>query len=182
MRYNRSCTRWGKSERLLALQKSILAVVALAIAAGIWLPSVHLLFKPNLGRYVSGEGIPPKARALAARHLALWSDPESRADEIEKMRRSNAEWDFMARTFFVLALGNMALREPEARGEYLEIMDVIIDETVRLERENGDDYFLMAYAQHGRFRSRDGRSLFVWERAIQTRRGCFATRRRWPRS
>jgi hypothetical protein len=148
-------------KKFLLLQKSILAVVALAVAAGIWLPSVHLLFKPNLDRYVSGEGIPPKARALAARHLALWSDPELRAGEITKMRQNNAEWDFMARTFFVLALGNMALREPEAKDQYLEIMDAIIDETIRLEEANGAHYFLMAYAKYGHFRSSDGRSLFV---------------------
>jgi hypothetical protein len=142
-------------------KKIFLTLIALVIAAGVWLPSMHLLFKPHMDNYLSDAGISPKARALAARHLALWSDPELRAGEIAKMRRNNAEWDFMARTFLVLALGNMALRAPEAKDEYLEIMDTIIDETVRLEQENGANYFLMAYAQHGRFRSRDGRSLFV---------------------
>lgn len=142
-------------------KKLFLTFVVLVVAASLWLPSMHLLFKPNLGRYVSDEGISSKAQALAARHLALWSDPELRAGEIDKMRRNNAEWDFMARTFFVLALGNMALREPEAEGQYLEIMDTIIDETIRLEQEGGDTYFLMAYAQYGKFQSSEGRSLFV---------------------
>jgi hypothetical protein len=43
----------------------------------------------------------------------------------------------------------------------LEIMDAIIEETIRLEQENGADYFLMAYARYGQFRSSKGRSLFV---------------------
>jgi hypothetical protein len=142
-------------------KKLLLTLIALVIAAGVWLPSMHLLFKPHMDNYLSDTGSSPKARALAARHLALWSDPDLRAGEIAKMRQNNAEWDFMARAFFVLALGNMALRDLEAKDQYLEIMDAIIDETVRLEQENGDDYFLMAYARYGRFRSRDGRSLFV---------------------
>jgi hypothetical protein len=142
-------------------KKLLLTLVAIAIAAGLWLPSMPLLFRPNLARYISDTGISPKAQALAARHLALWSDPDLRAGEIAKMRQNNAEWDFMARTFFVLALGNMALREPEAKGEYLEIVDAIIDETICLEQENGAHYFLMAYARYGQFQSREGRSLFV---------------------
>jgi hypothetical protein len=142
-------------------KKLSLMLITFVIAAGLWLPSMHLLFKPRMDAYLSDTGISSKAQALAARHLALWSDPELRAGEIAKMRQNNAEWDFMARTFFVLALGNMALREPEAKGEYLEIVDAIIEETIRLEQENGANYFLMAYAKYGHFRSRDGRSLFV---------------------
>lgn len=142
-------------------RRLLLAPTALVVAASLWLPSMHLLFEPNLDDYLADAGISPKAQALAARHLALWSDPDLRAGEIAKMRGNNAEWDFMARTFLVLALGNMALREPEAKGECLEIMDAIVDETLRLERENGADYFLMAYARYGQFRSSRGRSLFV---------------------
>ena len=132
-------------------KKLFLMFIALAIAAGLWLPSMHLLFKPHMDEYLSDTGISSKARALAARHLALWSDPELRAEEIAKMRRNNAEWDFMARTFFVLALGNMALRESGARGEYLEIMDAIIDETIRLEQENGANYFLIFFGSFRHF-------------------------------
>jgi hypothetical protein len=143
------------------VRRVFLVIAALAIAAGAWLPCLHLLFRPDLDEYIAGEGVPPKAQALAARHLALWSDPDLRAVEIEKMRTSNAEWDFMSRTFFVLALANLALREPEQQTQYLEIMDTIIAETLRLERENGLYYFLMPYARYGEFRSNAGRSLFV---------------------
>ena len=55
-----------------------------------------------------------------------------RSVEIAKMRASNAEWDFMGRTFLVLALANMSLREPASQPQYLTIMDTIIEETLRL--------------------------------------------------
>ena len=77
------------------------------------------------------------------------------------MRRCNAEWDFMGRTFLVLALGNMALREPGMKAECLEIMDTIIDETLRLEREEGLYFFLMPYAKSGSFVMKPAGSQFL---------------------
>ena len=88
--------------------------VSLAVAGVIWLPCIHLFFRQDVDDYFCVEGIPPKAGALVARHLELWSEPELREKEIGKMRTSNAEWDFMARTFFVLSLANMGFRNPEA--------------------------------------------------------------------
>jgi hypothetical protein len=76
------------------------------------------------------------------------------------MRHSNAEWDFMGRTFFVLSLANMSLRDPTSAPGYLAVMDRIIDETIRLEQERGKFHFLMDYARAGDFRSSTGRSLF----------------------
>ena len=43
------------------------------------------------------------------------------------MRASNAEWDFMGRSFLVWSLANMSLREPQRRQTYLETIDRIID-------------------------------------------------------
>jgi len=77
------------------------------------------------------------------------------------MRGSNAEWDFMGRTFLVLALANMGLREPAEKDLCLEVMDTIIDETLRLERERGLYFFLMPYAQYGTWQSDPPRSLFL---------------------
>jgi hypothetical protein len=77
------------------------------------------------------------------------------------MRVSNAEWDFMGRTFLVLALANMSYLEPEERGEYLRVMDRIIEETIRLESERGMLHFLMPYAAYGPFVGKPARSLFV---------------------
>jgi hypothetical protein len=140
-----------------------LAVIALglSIASALWLPCVHLLFKPRLEDYTSPAGLPAKAHALAARYLALWNDPARRADEMRRMRTSNAEWDFMARTFFVLALANISLREPELRPRCLTVIDTIIDETLRTEDEQGPYHFLMPYARHGKFVAQAQRSLFL---------------------
>lgn len=141
-------------------KRFMLTIAALAVAATLWLPSAHLLFRPPVEEVFSTHGLSPQAEALAARHLALWSDPDLRAGEVSRMRLSNAEWDFMARTFFVLALANIALRDPVSRDACLEIMDTIIDETLRLEAENGIYYFLMGYARARPFVSETGRSLF----------------------
>ena len=49
------------------------------------------------------------------------------------MRASNAEWDFMGRSFLVWSLANMSLREPASKALYLQTVDQIIEETIRLE-------------------------------------------------
>ncbi len=138
----------------------IRVISALIMASLLWLPSFHFLFKPNLQDYRSAKGIPPKTRMIAARHLRLWADPVLRAGEINGMRHSNAEWDFMGRTYLVLSLANMGLREPSEKSRYLEIIDAIIDETLRLEKEQGLYYFLMDYAKIGKFESNVPNSLF----------------------
>ena len=137
------------------------ALISLALAAVIWLPCVHLLFKPELAQCLSSRGIPPRARALASRHLQLWSDPLSRRQELDRMRASSAEWDFMGRTFLVLALANMALREPARQAEYLAVVDRIIDETLRLERQHGMFFFMLGYGRSGSFVQQPPRSVFV---------------------
>ena len=157
----------GMARRLLGARglprgrRAIFVALSLTLAAGIWLPCVHLLFAPDLSDYLRPVGVPPKARALAARHLKLWSDPKLRKKVLARMRASNAEWDFMGRTFFVLALGNMALREPAHQARYLSVMDRIIDETARLERRHGMFFFMMGYARRGPFVQQPPRSVFV---------------------
>jgi hypothetical protein len=138
-----------------------LGLASLAVAAAIWLPLIHLFFRPAAGDFQPAAGISPFARALAARHLALWTDPTSRESELRRMRSTNAEWDFMGRTFLVLALANISLRAPDEAPANLAVIDTIIAETVRLERERGVRWFLMDYAQVGQFRSGVDRSLFV---------------------
>jgi hypothetical protein len=139
-----------------------IALLSLALAAALWLPAVSLLYRRDPAPYFRNDTPPPPtARRLAAYHLKLWSDPQLRSREIHKMRHSNAEWDFMGRTFLVLALANMALREPEAKAPCLEVMDRIIDETLRLEREEGLFFFLMPYARRRPFALRPPRSQFL---------------------
>jgi len=77
------------------------------------------------------------------------------------MRASNAEWDFMGRSYLVWSLANMALREPGSKSFYLQTMDQIIDETLRLEKENGVYFFLMPYAKVRPFVTQPPHSLFL---------------------
>ncbi len=137
-----------------------LGTVSLTIAAAIWLPMVHWCFRPD----VMGEketGVSPFAQRLAARHLHLWTDSQSRQEELNRMRKSNAEWDFMGRSFLVWALGNACLREPQRKDEYLAVIDRVIDATLATEQERGMYHFLMPYAHNGPFVMRPPRSQFL---------------------
>lgn len=140
--------------------RALTGTTCLAIAAAIWLPAMHLLFRPDLEEYVASRGIAPKARQLAAHHGKLWSTPAPHDGEIARMRQSNAEWDFMARTYFVLALANMALRDPSNEAPYLRLMDKVINDTIGLEQRHGIHYFLMDYARHHQFKGPTARSVF----------------------
>jgi hypothetical protein len=135
-------------------------ILALLAAAAIWLPILHVPFSPDLATFRVPAGISPAAHALAARHLTAWSSPDLRDPETQTMRSSNPEWDFMERTFLVLSLANMSLRDPLLAPKYLPVMDRIIDDTIRIEQEQGKYHFLMNYAQAGHFRSTTGRSMF----------------------
>jgi hypothetical protein len=134
-------------------------ITALFLAAALWLPALHLFFAVDVERYRSAETVAPEALAMAAHHLALWSDPALMEREVKRMRASNAEWDFMGRTYLVLAFANMALREPSQKEPLLTAMDRIIQETLSREKGGGIYYFLMDYAKDGNFREK-GRSLF----------------------
>jgi hypothetical protein len=145
-----------------AHMKRILAgLTVLVIAALIWLPCLHLLFTRPVSAFRPDQGLSPKARQLAARHLQLWTDPALREAELGKMRASNAEWDFMGRSFLVWSLANMALRDPGSKALYLQTMDRIIDETLRLEKQEGMYFFLMAYAKERHYLVQPAHSLFL---------------------
>jgi hypothetical protein len=135
--------------------------VALAIGALIWIPCVHLLFARKVTDFRRHEGLSPKAQQLAANQMKLWTEPKSRARELDRMRHSNAEWDFMGRTFLVWSLAEMSLRDPASRQKYLPVMDQIINETLRLERERGMYFFLMPYARARPYVMQPERSLFL---------------------
>jgi Linalool dehydratase/isomerase len=134
--------------------------LALAFATAVWLPCVHLLFA-RVTTKTTATTISPQTRALAARHLDLWTDSGLKEHELARMRRSNAEWDFMGRSFLVWSLAEMSLREPARKAEYLPVMDRIIDETLMLEREQGLYFFLMPYAKARPFERQPPRSQFL---------------------
>lgn len=139
----------------------IISGLSLVIAIAIWLPCVHLFFMPSWDEIHSSKDIPAKAMAMAARHTQMWRDPAQREQVLETMRQSNAEWDFMGRTFLVLSLCEMSLRQPALTEEYLPIVDGIIEETIRLEQEQGMYFFLMPYAKAKPFVAQPARSLFI---------------------
>lgn len=151
-----------KGEFIKPLLKRIgLGVIALIIASAIWLPCLHLFFKQPIAEFRAPNGISPKAQALAARHLKLWTDPALREVELRRMRGSNAEWDFMGRSFLVWSLANIGLRDPSQKTVCLETMDRIVAETLKVEREQGMYHFLMSYAKSSPYLVQPARSLFV---------------------
>ncbi|MBN2180550.1 MAG: hypothetical protein JW715_01455 [Sedimentisphaerales bacterium] len=142
-------------------KRILLGIFCLVLAGAALLPSVHFFFQRGFGKYYCEDGIGTKTEQLAARHIALWTEPDFSRSEVAKMRSSCAEWDLMARTFCVLALTNMSLREPGRKDEYLDAVDKIIDQTMVLEKEKGIYYFLMDYAKNKSFINEPARSLFI---------------------
>jgi hypothetical protein len=143
------------------LRRRLMGIASLALAAAIWLPAVHIFFQPSLEDFRQTTAVAPRAKELASRQLNLWEDPAKRQKEIDRMRSANAEWDFMSRTYFVLALANMALREPQERDRYLSVMDAVIGETLSLEKQQGIYFFMMDYAQDKPFIAQPARSTFL---------------------
>lgn len=136
-------------------------LAALVIATAIWIPCLHFCFTRNAGDFRQPEKLSRKAELLAARHLQLWTKPALKEQELGRMRASNAEWDFMGRTFLVWSLAEMGLRNPAAKADYLQVMDQIIGETLRLEKERGMYFFLMPYAKARPYVMQPARSQFL---------------------
>jgi hypothetical protein len=146
----------------MSLAKRILAgLAALLIAGLIWVPCLHCFFTRPAADFHTPAGLSSQARRLAARHLQLWTEPQLREQELRKMRASNAEWDFMGRSFLVWSLANMGLRDPASRQAYLQTMDQITEETLRLEKQEGMYFFLMPYAKDRRYSAQPAHSLFL---------------------
>jgi hypothetical protein len=140
------------------MNRGILATtLALGLASALWLPTLHLFFAKNQDAAFADTGTPVRARALAAGLL----DANANEDPMGRLHFASGEWDFMGRSYLVWALANMALREPSKQAEYLAAIDRTIEETLRLERENGFMYFLLPYARAKPFVQRPARSLFV---------------------
>ncbi len=103
--------------------------------------------------------IDPTIEALLERHLRLWEGEGPLPSDIHSMRRMNPEWDFMGRTFVVLALVCAGLRAPNPR--YIPAIDRIIADTIAVEAEKGSLHFLLPYAMAQAFEDPSGRSLFL---------------------
>ncbi|MBN9682727.1 MULTISPECIES: linalool dehydratase/isomerase domain-containing protein [unclassified Corallococcus] len=125
-------------------------LVLLVLAVAVWLPALHLLFRPRDREALTA--------ALALRQRAF-SLQESSAER-DVLHRSNPEWDLMVRTFSVLSFANLALSEPARKAEHLAVVDSLIARTLRDERRAHEAFFL-PYVHAGPFKDPGGRSLFV---------------------
>jgi hypothetical protein len=138
-----------------------LGLLAVVLGAALWLPSLRLFFRQDVRDVFEPRAVNPLAAKLASRQRATWTDPALREAAIDQLRRSNAEWDFMGRSFLVWSLANLALRDPAMKAANLEVMDRIIEETLRLEAAQGFTVFLMPYAHRAPYLGQPARSLFV---------------------
>lgn len=116
--------------------------VCLLVATTLTVSSLHCWFAP-------------RDRPLAAHQLALWEGEP----DLAALRRTNPEWDLMARMFAVLAFANLALRDDADRRRYLAAIDHIIERTIADVERHGVHYFLLPYSRRQPFV--DGPSVFV---------------------
>lgn len=135
--------------------------LALILGGFIWFHLISYAYPVQLTDFRAEKGIPAITGKIVQFHLNMWRDPQEREKIIARMRGSNAEWDFMGRTFLVLALSNLCLRDPARQPEYLGIMDRIISDTIQVETERGQLFFLMDYARERPFIASPARSIFV---------------------
>lgn len=102
------------------------------------------------------EALEERAAVTLDEELRAWSSDQP--EDYAEARMINPEWDFMARTFVVLALAN---RTVGVDGEnHLAVIDAIIEDTLVEEAAHGHAWFLLPYGQYGGWLN-DGRSLFV---------------------
>jgi hypothetical protein len=153
-------TMAGWRGRRGSLLLSWFAIVALIFAAGSVL-GLRGARAAGIAPYREDGTIPPRARSLAAYQLDVWASPSKRIESQAALQRENPEWDLMARTFFVLALADMALRSPAESERLLAALDDVIADTLAAERAHGQRGFLLAYGRDRPFVARGGRSLFV---------------------
>lgn len=112
-----------------------------------WLPALHCVVeappRAELSRRLSNEALRARPASIAA------------------LRQTNAEWDFMGRTYVVLALANTALRDPARAETALASIDQILTATLELEVRHGMRYFLLPYASAAPFVMQPERSQFL---------------------
>lgn len=125
---------------------------ALGVSALAWPPLAHLAFRRG------PAGREQIAIGLLERLLGQW---QRGGTDFSSMRSSNPEWDFMGRTFLVLALVNRVLARPELALRVVAVLDDILTRTLAAEAEHGQEWFLLSYVHSGVFRGAARRSLFV---------------------
>lgn len=126
-----------------------------ALAAG-WLGALGLSELSGLARTV---GLDDEVLGLAEARCWPWEGGPR--DDLEAAFAQNPEYEFMARTFLALALGDLATIDPAGwRDRALRVLDAIIQDTTDSVERLGQEHFLMSYWNASATLG-DGRSLFV---------------------
>lgn len=110
---------------------------------------------------MDSDALSPPVERLLAGQMTVWREQTSHSDALKQLRSNNPEWDFMSRTFMVLTLANVSLRDPGRQRESLELMDQLIERTLREEAEEGPQFFLLPYWQRAPFVGQPAQTLFV---------------------
>lgn len=118
----------------------------------LWVHVLHWCF---------AAGATSLAQPLARRQLSLWQGGRELEASLAELRRSNPEWDLMARMFAVLAFSELAVQEPAQRARYLAAIDAILARTLAEVERHGAHHFLLPYGHARPFVDREQRSLFV---------------------
>lgn len=122
-------------------------VLLLLLGAAVWLPGLHAF-----------ERLGPEERAALGAQLAA-GETVARVDDVADMRTVNPEWDFMRRTYTVLALSRRARAFPVERARNLATIDAIVSGTIALAVDEA--HFMLPYAKARPFRDPGAGSLFV---------------------
>lgn len=133
----------------------LLGSAALALGTTTWIGTASAFVAPDLP---DGRSLPAWVTALLEARLYPWESGDHA--DLERLRASNPEWDLMSRTFLVMALADLCVRLPESRPRWLRAWDTILEDTLARVESEGQQTFLLPYAQ-ARPWVGPGRSLFV---------------------
>src|SRR3954471_4141663 len=143
------------------MRKITVALSSLLIASALWLPAIHLFYGPPSAQRSHNRNLNPETAGLLERQLALWRHDANSTDDVTAMRETNSEWDLMGRTFLVLSLAELSLSDSTAAANHLPVIDRIINDTLRSEKEKGMHHFLMSYSRSRPYLRNPARSLFL---------------------
>ena len=141
--------------------RALAAWFCIGVSLAAVLATARFRYRPDAGDSPWSDGIAPTAQALVRGQTAALESADDPDGATARMRRSNPEWDFMGRTFLVMALGEVALRDPASAPADLRVVDHIVRDTLGRESSGGAQAFLMAYAKTRPYRVQPARSLFV---------------------
>jgi hypothetical protein len=142
--------------------KILFGAILLLISLIIWLPVMHFVFKPDTSHYLPDTGVGIKSRQVAENCFSYWNFSEPFKPGQLARYEQNPEWNFMSRTYMVLGLADMGLREPDKATLFCQMIDKIIDDTLFLEKQLGQQCFLLDYGKGSRaWVNNSSRSIFV---------------------